>query len=82
VNADTGQMRAITDSVGQVGEEVSDLGAFVAELAEKAARILGLVEPLLRQSADNARQHRARSDHIRHTGRHRRDRLPPRCGDW
>jgi hypothetical protein len=79
VNADTDRFAAIRGDLGQVGEEVSDLGSFVAELTEKMVDILGLVGPLLRQSAATARQHRARSDHINHGGRHRRDRLPPRC---
>jgi hypothetical protein len=78
--SDTDRFAAIRGDLGQVGEEVSDLGAYVAELTEKMVDILGLVGPLLRQSAATARQHRARSASIHHTGRHRRDRQPPFCG--
>jgi hypothetical protein len=72
VNADTGELAAVRG-------DVADLGADVAGLTERMVAILELVTPLLRRSADNERQHATRSDHVRHTGRHRRDRLPPWC---
>jgi hypothetical protein len=72
VNADTGQLAAIRDQVTEQRAEVLDL-------TRSMLRILEAVEPILRFSAERSRQHATRSDHIRHTGRHRRDRMPPRC---
>jgi hypothetical protein len=68
-----------TDRFAAIRGDVADLGADVAGLTERMVAILELVAPLLRRSADNERQHATRSDHFRHTGRHRRDRLPPGC---
>jgi ElaB/YqjD/DUF883 family membrane-anchored ribosome-binding protein len=78
VNADTGQLAAITDDLDEIVDSVARQRSEVTELTASMVRILEAVVPLLRQSADNARQHAAS---IRHTGRHRRDRMPPRCGD-
>jgi hypothetical protein len=82
VDADTGQLQAIRDQMAGQRAQVDQLGAGVADLTRTMAEILELVTPVLRDALARGRDHNARSAAIRHTGRHRHPRLPPRCGDW
>jgi hypothetical protein len=79
MNADSGQMKAITEEVGDLGDDVAGLDRHVSELTSHMAEILEAVIPILREAVTRERQHNARTASIRHTGRHRRDRQPPRC---
>lgn len=79
VNADTDTMQAISDDVSELGAEVAAQSALTVRLIDVLCDLLDVTTPVLRQMADNARQHNDRSDHIRHSGRHRRHRLPPGC---
>lgn len=74
MNADTGEIAAIRD-------EVSELDDHVDAMTVQMVEILALVVPILRAAATRERQHNDRSDQIRHGGRHRRRRPPPRCTD-
>jgi hypothetical protein len=71
VEADTGQLRAIRDQVAGQRADMDRLASVLVELIQ-------LTSPVLLDAAARGRDHNTRTAAI-HSGRHRRDRLPPRC---
>jgi hypothetical protein len=72
VNADTGEFEAVRDDVAELDDHVRDLTRNMADILEA-------VIPILKAQVRREIAHSERTVSIRHTGRHRRDRLPPWC---
>jgi hypothetical protein len=81
VNVDTDTMQAISDDMDALVDQVAGQRRDTDRLVGLLCELLDLTTPVLRAALDRGRDHNARSASIHHTGRHRRYRHPPRCGD-